>query len=229
MRRNYISEEYRNEPIFGTLNMTEEANYFGSKMLEIEDTIYLEAQNLIYYQKQDGEQIDFSVESSLPSYNYSAQASKFNNHVLKIDEAQNSFQKDNNTSWIIEIDLKTILADFLFASLKRYRTFEGMKTNMTRGGDVNSAIREYIDKNVMNRYKFRRVDLFIQFKDLRNQNVLRYKNIWNPNANKNENRFTKFQTDTAFDDSSIKIQFNQEKTSKSFTFEYYYNILFQKL
>lgn len=229
MRRNYIAEEFRNEKTFGTFNMIEEGNYFGSKMLEVEDSIYLESQNLIYYQKSNGEQLDLSVESSLESYVYSAQTNKQTNHTLILDDAQSTFQKDNNTSWILEIDLKTILSDFLFSTLKRYRTFEGLKTNMTRNGDINSAVKEYIRQNVMNRYKFKRLDLYIQFKDLRNQNVLRYKNTWNPNVAKVENKFTKFQSDLAFDDSKIKVRFNQEKNSKDFTYEYFFNILFEKI
>ena len=229
MRRTYISAEFKNDKVFGTFNMVEEGNFFGSKMLEVEDSIYLESQNLIYYQKSNGEQLDLSVESSLESYVYSASTNKQTNHTLILDESQSSFQKDNNTTWILEVDLRSILTDFLFSTLKRYRTFEGMKTNMTRTSDVNSAVKEYIRQNVINRYKFKRLDLYIQFKDLRNQNVLRYKNTWNPNIVKSENKFTKFQSDLAFDDSKIKIQFNQEKTSKTFTYEYYFNILFEKI
>lgn len=229
MRRTYISAEFLNQKSFGTFNMVEEGNFFGSKMLEIEDMIYLESQNLIYYQKSNGEQIDLSVESSLESYVYSSTTSKLNNHKLRLDETQSSFQKDNNTTWIIEIDLRKILVDFLFATLKRYRTFEGMKSNMTKTGDVNSSVREYINQNVINRYKFQRLDFYVEYKDLRNQNVLRYKNNWNPNVVKQENKFTKFQTELAFDDSKLKIQYNQEKTSKTFTYEYYFNILFEKI
>lgn len=229
MRRTYISAEFLNQKTNGTFNMVEEANYFGSKMLEIEDIIYLENQSLIYFQKANGEQIDISSESSLDSLLYSAANSKQTNHVLSLDESQSSFQKDNNTTWIIEFDLRTILTEFLFATLKRFRTFEGMKAEMTRTGDVNTAVREYIKFNVLNRYKYKRLDLYIQYKDLRKQNVLRYKNTWNVNSQKPENKFVKFQSDLAYDDSKLKIIFNQEKTSKDYTFEYFYNILFEKI
>jgi hypothetical protein len=229
MRRTYISAEFLNQRTYGTFNMVEEANYFGSKMLEIEDSIYLENQSLIYFQKQNGEQIDISSESSLDSILYSAANSKQINHVLTIDESQSSFQKDNNTTWIIDFDMRNILTDFIFATLKRFRTFEGMKAEMTRTGDVNTAIREYIKFNVLNRYRYKRLDLYIQYKDLRKQNVLRYKNNWNVSSQKPENKFVKFQSDLAYDDSKLKIIFNQEKSSKDYTFEYFYNILFEKI
>jgi len=229
MRRTYISNEFINKRTYGTFNMTEESNFFGAKMLEIEDSIYVESQSLIYYQKRNGEQTDLSVESSLDSNVYNAPDSKKNNQTLVLDDAQNSFQKENNTTWILNINLRSILSDYIFASLKRYRTFDGLRTEMTKNGDVNSAVREYIDKNVINRYKFSRLDLYIQFKDLRNQNVLRWVNSWNNTIAKPENKFTKFQSETASDYSSVKLRFNQEKTSKTYNYDYYFNILFEKI
>jgi hypothetical protein len=50
MRRSYISPEFDHNDVYGTFNMIEESNFFGSKMLEIEDSIYIDVQNLIYYQ-----------------------------------------------------------------------------------------------------------------------------------------------------------------------------------
>jgi hypothetical protein len=229
MRRTYISPEYKKTETYGTFNMVEESNFFGSKMLEVEDSINIESQSIIYYQKTNGEQIDLSVESSLDSIVYSSSTDKQKNHTLVLDESQSTYQKDNNTTWILNIELQTILSDFLFATLKRYRTFEGMKTEMTKNYDVDSSIKEYINQNVLNRYKFKSLDLYIQFKDLRNQNVLRYKNTWNQLAYKPENKFSKYQKDLTFDGSKLKVIFNQDKSSKDYTFEYYFNILFEKV
>jgi len=229
MRRTYISSEYSNTKTYGTFNMLEESNYFGSKMLEIEDTIYIENQNIIYYQQSSGEQINLSTETSIDSLVYSAPSDKEINHSLVIDDAQTEYQRENSTKWIMNINLDDILSNFLFASLKRYRTFEGMKTSLTRTNDVNTAIREYIDKNVSNRYKLSKVDFYIKYKDLRSQNVLRFKNTWNPTIGIDSNKFQKIQTETAFDGSSIRLLFNQEQPSTQYSFEYYFNILFEKI
>lgn len=229
MRRTYISPEYKKTETYGTFNMLEEGNFFGSKMLEVEDSIYIESQNIIYHQKSNGEQIDLSVETLLDSIVYSSSVNKQDNHTLILDESQSSYQKDNNTTWILNIELEKILSDFLFATLKRNRTFEGMETKMTKTYDVDSSIREYINNNVLNRYKFKSLDIYIHFKDLRNQNVLRYKNTWSQLAYKPENKFSKYQIDLSFDDSKVKIIFNQDKSSKDYTFEYYFNILFEKV
>lgn len=228
MRRTYISPEYYNNNVYGTFNMVEESNFFNAKMLEIEDSIYIDNQDIIYYQKLNGEQIDFSIESSLDSYIYSSSESKLSNHTLEIDEAQTPYQLDRNTKWIMNINLNQILSDYLFAILKSYRTFEGVKNEMNRYKDVNVAIRNYIIFNVLNRYKYKSIDLYIDYKDLRNQSILRYKNNWN-NSNPTPTKFTKFQTETSFDDSSVKLLFNQDKPSSNYNFDYYFNILFEKI
>ena len=229
MRRTYISPEYINKKVYGSFNMVEESNFFSAKMLDIEDSLYLRDQDLIYYQNANGEQTDFSIESSLTPQVYSTVDSKKSNHTLLLDETQSQFQKDTNTKWVMTIDLETILSDYIFSSMKKFRSFEGLKNKMTRTGDVNVALRQYVAANVTNRYKFSKIELYISYRDLRNQNILRYKTYWNHVIQKEENKVVKFQTETAFDQSSVKLFFSQEKNSTQYSFEYYYNILFEKL
>jgi hypothetical protein len=229
MRRTYISPEYQNRAVYGTLNMVEESTFFGAKMLEVEDTISIDNQDIIYYQKLNGEQLDFSVESSLPSVVYSSSTNKSDNHTLELDTTQPKYQLDNNTRWIITIDLKTIITDYLYATLKRYRTFEGVRNDMTMFNDINVGIRNYIQFNVLNRYKLKNVDLYVRYQDLRNQSLLRYKNNWNNTIINPTYKLIKFQTETEFDGSSIKITFNQEKPSNTYSMDYYFNILFEKI
>jgi hypothetical protein len=232
MRRSYISPEYQNRAVYGTLNMVEESTFFGAKMLEVEDSIIIDNQDIIYYQRTNGEQLDVSVETSLDSYVYSPggnNGDKFKNHTLVIDTTQPKFQLDNNTRWILTIDLKTILTNYLFATLKKYRTFEGVKNDMTMFNDVNVAVTSYVRSNVLDRYKYKSVELYVRYQDLRNQNLLRYNNTWSTNIIDPTYKLIKIQTETEFDQSSIKIMFNQEKTSSSYKFDYYFNILFEKI
>ena len=228
MRRNYISPEYYNNDVYGTFNMVEESNFFGSKMLEVEDSIYVEKKDIIYYQKLNNEQLDLSIESSLNSYIYSVSGSKLSNHTLVFDENQPKYQLESDTRWIMNINLKGILSEYLFSTLKSYRTFEGVKNEMTRYGDVNVAINNYINNNVIDRYKYKSIDLYLNYKDMRSQSLLRYKNTWNVNTPENT-KFIKLQSEISSDYSSIKLIFNQEKTSALYNFEYYFNILFEKV
>ena len=229
MRRSYISPEYQNKAVYGTLNMIEESTFFGAKMLDIEDSIIIDNQDIIYYQKSNGEQLNNSVETSLPSVIYTISLDKLNNHTLVIDNTQSSYQLDSNTRWVLTIDLKTILTNYLYANLKKYRTFEGISNEMTMFNDVNIAVNNYITSNVLNRYKYKGIDLYVNYQDLRNQNVLRYKNVWTSNIINPTYKLTKLQSETTFDNSSVKITFNQEKPSSTYRFDYYFNILFEKL
>ena len=80
----------------------------------------------------------------------------------------------------------------------------------------------------MNRYKYKSIDLYVDYKDMRDQSLLRYKNNWNINT-PISSKLTKIQTETAFDGSSINLLFNQEKDSAIYNFDYYFNILFEKI
>jgi hypothetical protein len=229
MRRTYISPEFINSKVYGTFNMVEESNFFSSKMLEIEDFIDISNQDIIYYQKVNKEQLDITVESSLnSSILYSAAVNKRDNHVLELDKSQPVYQLNKNTRWILEIDLEKIFSDFIFSSLKKYRTFEGLKNNMTLEKNVDIAIRNYIDKNIKNRYKLTNIDFLIKYKDLRNQDILKWKNTWNPQLTV-DNKFNKIQTETESDDSKIKVIFEQDKPSDTYNYDYYFNIFYEKL
>lgn len=229
MRRSYMSPEYSNTQIYGTFNMVEESNFFAAKMLEVEDSIYVSNQNIIYYQKSTGEQIDLAIESSLLTQVYSASDNMKSHQKLTLDDAQLDYQKESNTKWILNIDLGNILSDYLFAVMKRYRTFEGISNPLTRTNDVNTAIREYISNNVTNRYKLSRLDLYVSYTDLRSQNVLRYKNTWKSTISLDSNLLKKKQMDVAFDESTLKVLFTQEKPSSQYNFDYSFNILFEKI
>jgi hypothetical protein len=229
MRRSYISPEYIQTPINGAFNMVEESNFFASKMLEVEDSIYISNQNVIYYQRPTGEQVDLAIESSLTTQIYIASDSMYSYQKIYIDESQLDYQRESNTKWIIDINLRGILSDYLFATLKRYRTFEGILNNMTKTNDINTSMKDYISSNVLNRYKFSKIDLYISYNDLRSQNVLRYKNNWNQSIISENNILKKKQVDLSFDDSSVKILFTQEKPSNLYNFNYYFNILFEKI
>ena len=229
MRRSYISPEYIDNKVYGTLNMVEESNFFGSKMLDIENSISIGTQDIIYYQNLKGEQIDYSVESSLQSYVYSPSTDKNSNHTLVLDESQPKYQLDKNTRWVLTINLKEILGNYLFGTMKKYRTFEGLKSDMTRYSNVDVALKSYVSFNVLDRYKLKSVELYIQYKDLRSQSLLRYKNTWNSNIISDINKMTRLQTETSFDESSIKLFFNQDKPSTDYSFEYFFNINYEKL
>jgi hypothetical protein len=241
MRRTYISPEFNYSRINGTFNMLEESTPFGSKMLEIEDSIVISDSSLVYFQSSNGEQLDLDIETTLPSISYSESEDLRLNHTLQIDNNQSNSKRDTTTQYILNIDLETILKNYLFATLKRWRTFEGVRNSMVRSGDVDFAIKEYITKNVLDRYKLEKVELYLNYVSINGQNVLRFDNLWAgttsqyrstilPNNILNDSfKLRGFQSETEFDFSSTKITFSQEKKSTDFCFDYYFKLFFQKI
>jgi hypothetical protein len=231
MRRSYISPEFEYRKVFGTYNMREESTFFSSKMLEIEDNIVLDNQSIIYYQNQNKEQLDITIENSLPPVVYSISEDKKIGHTLVIDDSQNTFERNGLTKYKMEISLRTIFQNFLFATLKQYRTFEGVRNSMCFSNDVNASIRDYVEKNVIDRYKFDKIELYISYSDLRDQYLKRYNNTWtNDNSKITANTLlTKIQTETEFDYSKLTVSFAQEKSSQQYSFEYYYKLFWSKL
>jgi hypothetical protein len=243
MRRTYISPEFDYSPIWGTYNMKEESTFFASKMLEIEDELIIDDQSLVYFQKTNKEQLDISIETSLPPVSYSASENKRSNHTIAIDDSQASTQKDDRCRYIITIDLKTILTNHIFAILKRWRTFEGVRNSMTSTDDVDFAIKEYISKNVFDRYKLSGIELYLSYNQLNNQAILKYNNVWAgytdittgrtsilpSDISVKANRVRNIETKTEFDQSRTIVTFTQEKAARSYNFDYYFKLLYEKI
>ena len=231
MRRTYISPEFEYNRVYGTFNMKEESSFFGSKMLEIEDILDLNNQSIIYYQNLNKEQIDLEIETSLSPVVYSLSDDKKINHTLVLDENQSESQRNSQTKYVMTIQLRTILENYLFATLKQYRTFEGVRNIMCSNNNVSFSIKEYISKNILDRYKFEKVELYLRYVDLRDQNVRRFINNWYSSDDiiVKENLLSKIQTETEFDESSVKVLFNQDKSSQQYSFEYYFKLSWVKL
>lgn len=226
MRRNYISPEFINSKIYGSFNSYEESNFFGSKMLEIEDLVDIVDQNIIYYQNSKNEQIDANVETAQNSVIYSSFENKNQNHVLTIDDTQTETQRKTNTRWLLDIDLKSILTEFIFANVKRERTFQSLTNDMVVSKDVNVFIRNYITNNVLDRYVISKIDLYVDYLDLKSDDNLQYQNIFDKRV---FNKLSRFQTETNYNSTKTRLTFNQEQTSKDWSFKYLFNLKFVKI
>lgn len=229
MRRNYISPEFEYNKVHGTFNMVEESSYFGSKMLEIEDKITIGSKSIIWYQKANNEQMDLPSESKLNPTTLDINTIKSQNQNLSIDKSQTEFQKNDKTKWILNISLRDIFINYLYGIMKEYRTFEGVTNNMTVYNDVDVAIRNYISNNVINRYKFTTIDLFIEYKDLKGQNVLKLINNFSVDAETNGTKLNKIEVSIDYNQTLLEIRFTQEKSSSQFSFNYYFNLNFEKI
>lgn len=229
MRRTYISPEFLNTNINGTMNMLEESNFFGAKMLEVEDSILIANENIIWHQMLNGEQFDVDTENSLEPTIFSSSEFKLQNHKISLDPTQTQYTKDNATRWIIDIKLSSILTEYVYAELKSNRTFEGVRSSMTIYNDINLAVRDYVKLNVLNRYKLSRIDFYVKYIELRKQNLLRFQNTWNSAVATDEYSNRKFQSLTDYTQENLRITFSQEKPSTQYRFEYFFNLFFEKI
>jgi hypothetical protein len=228
MRKKGISPEYNYLSVPGSFNMLEKRSFFGSKMMDIEDTIYLDNRDIVYYQQSNGEQVDLNQELSLDSYIYSIRTNKLNNHKLSLDPTQSELDKNNKTKWVVEINLRNILKNYIYAQLKNKRTFANILNSNTIEKNVNMSINRYIDYNIIDRYDYSNIEFFLEYKSLNDNNIKRFETNYDYLIENNSNRFKSIRTIFSNDRSFVRILFTQQEDSKNYTFDYYFNIVFNK-
>jgi len=227
MKRNYISPEFQYVPTYGSMNMKEQTSFFGSKMLSIDSYISVSDLNIIYYEADNGEQISYLIEKNNQPVIYSMLDDKNSNHIIKLDESQSPAQKSSNTRWVIKIDTNTILSNFLFATLKKYRTFEGVTSDMTLNNSVDRSINNYISQNLLNRYKFSNLEFYVSYNHYSQSDTFKYKNTFTEIFD-SSNLVRKIQS--VLDDKNfLTVIFSQEQPSTSYNFNYYFNLYFEKV
>ena len=209
--------------------MQEETSFFGSKMLKISDDIIINNQNIIYYQNLNNEQINFLLEKNNPPILYNSTSDKLNNHNIVLDKSQTQAQAISNSRWIITINSETILSNYIFATLKNHRTFEGIRNNVTLSNSVNASINDYITKNILNRYQYSSLQFYVKYIPLSSQSSLKYNNVYDESVNLSDNLNTKIQS--IFDNTlgTLTITYNQELPSNKFKFNYYFNLHFNRI
>lgn len=160
MRKSFLTKEYSLEELNGTFEMKELRNFFSSKILEIEDEMLVGDNNIIWQENANQTQgIGIDTENRiLNTFDL-----KTDNHTIRLQPNQSDQQKREFTRWEFTFNIRQIITQYLFAQLKKNRTFEGIDNNKTFKGSVDRAIRQYIRKNVFPRIEFARVDLYIQY------------------------------------------------------------------
>lgn len=229
MKRNYISPEYKYTNVDGTFNMTEQRAIFGSKMMEIDDEILLDNRDIVYYHNVINEQLDLTQERLLSPVIYSITQDKKSSHSISIDNSQSDFEKQKNTKWVLEINTRDILVNYIFSKIKESRAFENVKNSSTSSNSIDIAIRKYIEFNLLSRYKYTEITLYVKYNSLRGSGFYRYENKWNQNIAQVANKHSKLQVDLNFDKSKMTVRFTQEKVATDYNFDYYFDIKYVKI
>ena len=229
MKRTYISPEFDYKPVYGTYTMEGDGIIFGSVLMRTESKIDITNENLNYNQLFTGEQIDEDVDLNATQIIYDAPSNKLFNHTILLIENQTDFQKENNAKWEIKIEIKDILRNHLFATLKNARTFEGLKSDFTLQDSVDLAVYNFINSQVINKYGFIKVEFFIDFVDLCNDDTLQYKNQFDPTLTATDKKLNTFEQNISTGEGYLTITFNQSKPAYNYSFKYNFNLYYEKL
>tara|TARA_R110000772_G_scaffold43995_7_gene101281 strand:- start:2558 stop:3247 length:690 start_codon:yes stop_codon:yes gene_type:complete len=228
MRKKGISPEYIYESTPGSFNMVEQRSFFGSKMMYIENDIVLDKRDIVYYQQPTGEQLDLTQELNLDSNLYSISQDKLDNLEFGFDINQTEDEKNNKTKWVLELDLRQVLKNYIYANIKNNRTFESIRNQDTQSRSVNESINKYIDNNIIDRYQYKSIGFFIKYIPLDENNTTRFETNYDSNIESEENTFSNVRLIFTEDKSMVRIFFTQQQDSKEFTFDYYFNVSFEK-
>lgn len=247
MKDSLIINEYQTEQVAGTLNLTEEKSFFGSKAMDIEDNIHITDKSIQYFEVlKSGSTID-RLNNGYQYYDINTIEesfivldiidSKLKYH--KIDKiVQNERDKKINTRWEINIIIKDILKEYLFSRIKESRVFKSMSYERFNNNDINESIYEYISSNLLDRYELENIELYVKYINLKdnviysNLAIKQYDPIFNQSIEQDEYKVSNanIKIDLYLDKlAPIKINYYQTKSSVDYKFDYYYNLHFKKI
>lgn len=205
-RKSGIIPSYYRQSVPGTFESKEFKSVFGSQLVEIPNYIYVESQKINYKTREDGTQTNNdNVNMLINVYDL-----KNNLHTLI----------ENNNDYVIEIEYKKLLKEFIFHSLKKSRAFKGITSSEVKSGDVNIFVNEYIDDNIISRIDLHKINLFIRKK---NKPGLR-EPVWEPKLNKDD----VYGFSLTKESKKVKVAFNVN-IEPTECLLYYFDIIYKKI
>jgi hypothetical protein len=227
MRRTYISPEFTYEQVPGTLNMKETRFFQGSKMMEIEDTISISEDTIYWYQNSQKEQINPISEASTNPVGVNLVEIKQTNSKLYLQTNQSPLAIESNARWVLEIDYREILIQYIFGRIKESRTFEGVTARDTLRQNVDLSIRDYIGFNILSRYELSEILFWTKYSRILDTQRLQYENLYDRTIRLEMFKNRQFSTRT--NENKLFIEFNQQQPALDWVFDYYYTLNFRKI
>lgn len=245
MKNDLILKKYETTKVKGVKSSKEVKSFFGSKLIDIEDDIFINNISIQYSEVVDkvniqNDHYQYYINDSLyPETNIlkSLDDVKYENHSIDIYSQRGPTRTaiDQNFEWILVVNAKNILKEYLFLRLKESRIFKTIKSEDLLQRNINSYIYEYIDQNLLNRYNISDLIFYVKYFNVvqdstvfTNGQVLNgpqfNKTIYDEtNRVKNVNMIVPYYLDT------VKIIYNQIKDRRQYKFDYYFNISYKKI
>jgi hypothetical protein len=246
MKSDLIITRFKTSPMIGTSTSTEQKTFIGSKMVDIEDEIIIDNSTIQYsqmyyniddidilpnYPNNNGYQNYNDIDELEKNYLINLSDVKYDNHVINM-MSQSILDKQYNTNWNIIINWQDILSNYLFYKLKNSRSFKCITYNNLLNQNINQYITNYISDNLLNRYSFTTINLYVAYTNLQIDNIdkqpnLQYTPIFN-DAIRNDANIIKNVNSTVFD-TYISVNYKQTQSSITNTFNYYFDIVMDRI
>jgi len=244
MKSNLILKKYETEPVIGTKQMKDITMFFGGKIFDIENEIFINDDSIEYSHfvdpnlKNTGYQFlsdsDIVLDETIFSMNLFDIKNKY--HTISLLQQP---KKDlmYNSKWELRIDLRSILENYIFANIKKSRAFKCISYFDVSNKDINLTLYKYIRYNLLGKYYFSGIDFYVQYFDISNPDVylpitLKYDPIFDSNVELDENEISNLNivySSTKNNISKIILNYNQIYPSTNYKFDYYFNINFKKI
>jgi len=242
MKNDLIITRFKTEPTIGTKNSYDPKTFFGSKMVDVEDNIIIDDIN-IQYSEVRNIVIDNNIKTENNGYQYFEDLDEIEKVILKnlsdlkLEKhtinlvSQSTIDLQNNTQWILYIDWKDILTEYIFYKLKNRRTFKCIRYDNILNENINYYIKEYIRYNLLNRYNFSEIKFYIKYYDLDdgNENVdpnLLFNPIFSPELKIDDNLIKDINVINTND--KLTVNYKQTESSENKKFNYYFDLFFVK-
>lgn len=236
VKKSYLAAEFIYSPIYGTFNMKEQKSFFGSKGMDIEDQILINESSTTFFEDALTKEQSSTSGSEVLNSNYNFNQLKSIYHTIEQKKLQTDLERKELTKWIIKLNTRQLLKDYLFAQIKKARTFEDVLNINTAPNKVDLAIQSYIDLNLIDRYEIERVDFYVQYFSLEEDPAL---NQYNPlyslsvKQNKIANaggamQTTNFSLTGNIKDNNVEIEYVQTKNSLDYKYDYYFDLVLKR-
>lgn len=240
MKSNLMLKKFTVNSVPGTMNQKELRTFFGGKVLYSEDNIYINNDTINFSQLVSDydygyQYYDYNSATGWETHFYENLTDlKDNNQSISLFNQDNT-SLTNNTKWIITVNGSNILKNYLFFKIKEARVFKNIHAKEVYSKDINNAIFEYVTYNIFSRYRLDKINFYVEYYDIHEQTIydnikLQYSPQFKVDVYKAENLsnigvigYDPYKFDT------VKIQYNQSKSSQKYGFNYYFDFNFTKI
>lgn len=237
MKSDLIITRFKTEPIVGTMDSKDVKTFFGSKMVNVEDTVNIDNSEIQYsevfdpdFEENNGYQYFEDFDGVETIYLINLYDVKKRNQTITLIQ-QPIVDIRNNTQWQININWKQILSDYIFYKLKNRRTFKSVRFTDVLNESINLFIRDYIEDNLINRYEFSEIHFYVKYMDLEEGDEFDDPNLlFTPefvNDIKEEKYFVRNINANVIDD-TLRVNYKQVQASTLKKFNYYFDLIFTK-